>query len=558
MSARRKAHDSTTHDSTTGTTELRTEGAISRGSGLARLRSRGVVVAGIAALALTATACGGDKDKKKDASASGAPAAGKSGGKVTMLAVQDSKSLDPFRTSYVAVADEPRMAALYDPMFYIDAKSGKVVPFLADSLTSADNGATWTLKLKQGVQFSDGTPFDAAAVKLNWETHAKPETQSLHRAYAAELGIEVVDPLTLKVTPPRMPNPNFDKTVAQHLSYIEAPSAINKGLDAAGTAPVGAGPFMLKSWTRGSAQEFVKNPNYWQKDKGLPKLDGLTIKNVPDLTQQLNSVKSGSADIFMSSDPKALSEGKKAVQAQVQEDLGGQLLGFNMAKAPFDDQRARRAIALALDPNDIPKTLDNGYVPAKSFFNTSSAFFDPQYVQPAPNKDEAQSLFNALAAEGKKVDFTLLVPKNPAADKVAELFKSRLEAFQNVSVKIDSIEIGQYIVKYAIQKDFQGILFQQWLLDPEPEMFNTFISPSPLNYFAWKNPKADAALLAGRTSTDPEARKKAYSDLQKEMAEDLPVWAYAQSQVGPIYSKKVTGVEMYGTGNIFLDRLALS
>ncbi|GAA4945890.1 glutathione ABC transporter substrate-binding protein GsiB [Yinghuangia aomiensis] len=509
----------------------------------------------IAALALTATACGGN-DKKSDSSSGGGTA--KNGGKMTMLAVQDSKSLDPFRSSYVAVADEPRMAALYDPLFYIDVKTGNVTPFLGESLTTADNGATWTLKLRAGVNFSDGTPLDAAAVKLNWETHAKPETASLHISAAAGLTLEVTDPLTLKITPAKMPNPSFDKTVATHLTYIEAPSAINKGLDAAGTQPVGAGPFMLKSWTRGSEQVFVKNPNYWQKDKGLPKLDELSIKNVPDINQQLNSVKSGQADIFASSDPKLLAEAKSSVQSQVKEDLGGQLLGFNAAKAPFDDPRARRAIALALDPADIPKTLQNGYIPAKSFFPQSSPYFDPQYAQPAPNKDEAQKLFNELAAENKKVDFTLLVPKNPSSDKVAEYFKSRLSAFENVSMKIDSIEIGQYIQKYAIQKDFQGILFQQWLVDPEPDMFNTFLSQSPMNYFGWKNQEADAALMAGRTATDPAARKQAYSNLQKAMANDLPIWAYAESQVGPIYSKKVTGVEMYNTGVVFMDRIGLS
>jgi peptide/nickel transport system substrate-binding protein len=510
----------------------------------------------IAALALTATACGGN-DKKSDSSSSGGGTA-KNGGKMTMLAVQDSKSLDPFRASYVAVADEPRMAALYDPLVYIDVKTGNVTPFLAESLTTADNGATWTLKLRPGVQFSDGTPLDAAAVKLNWETHAKPETASVHIAAAARLGLEVVDPQNLKITPGTGPNPSFDKMVATHLTYIEAPSAINKGLESAGTQPIGAGPFMLKSWTRGSEQVFVKNPNYWQKDKGLPKLDELSIKNVPDIQQQLNSVKSGQADIFHSSDPKLLAEAKSSVQSQVKEDLGGQYIGFNAAKAPFDDQRARRAIALALDPAEVPKTLQNGYIPAKSFFPQASPFFDPQYVQPAPNKDEAQKLFNELAADGKKVDFTLLVPKNPSSDKVAEFFKSRLSTFENVSMKIESMEIGQYIQKYAIQKDFQGILFQQWLVDPEPDMFNTFLSQSPMNYFAWKNADADAALMAGRTATDPAARKKAYSDLQKAMVTDLPIWAYAESQVGPIYGKKVTGVEMYNTGTVFMDRIGLS
>ncbi|MCF2528568.1 ABC transporter substrate-binding protein [Yinghuangia soli] len=523
-------------------------------TGLARLRARGTVVAGLAAVALTATACGGDSDKKSggNSETGGTP---KNGGKLTMLAVQDSKSLDVFRTSYVAVADEPRLAALYDPMFYIDTKTGAVKPHLAESLSTADNGATWTLKLRPGVQFSDGTPFNAEAVKINYEAHGKAETQSLHRAAAMMIKTEVVDETTVKITNLTGPNPNFDRTVATELTYIEAPSAISKGIDQAGQNPVGAGPFMLKNWVRGSHQEFVKNPNYWQKDKGLPKVDEVVIKNVPDIKQQYNTVKSGGADIFHSSDGARLEEAAKELQVQKMADLGGQMIQFNMNKPPFDDIRARQALSLAFDPADIPKQLNNGYVPAKSYFNESSQFFDPTAVQPAQNKEKAQQLLDALAAEGKPLSFDFLIPQNPSSQAVAEYMQSRLAQMKNVTMKIQSLEIGQYIQKYAIQRDFTAMLFQQWNVDPEPVLFNSFHSKSLLNFVGWRSPAADAALEAGRASTDPAARKAAYAELQKAMIADLPVWVYAESLIGPIYSKKVTGVEQYNTGVVFMDRI---
>ncbi|WP_436773003.1 ABC transporter substrate-binding protein [Yinghuangia sp. YIM S09857] len=530
--------------------------AISGGSGLSRVRKHGAVVAGLAALALTATACGSDDKDAGSGGASSSPGGeAKAGGKMTMLAVQDSKTLDVFRTSYVAVADEPRLAALYDPLFYIDTKTGKVEPHMGESLATTDGGATWTLKLRPGVKFSDGTPLDAEAVKLNYETHAKPETQSQHRAAAAMIKTEVVDPTTVKITNLTGPNPNFDRTVATELTYIEAPSAINKGIDAAGAQPVGAGPFMLKNWVRGSEQQFVKNPNYWQKDKGLPKLDELSIKNVPDIKQQYNTIKAGGADIFHSSDGARLAEAEKELQVQKMADLGGQLIQFNMTKAPFDDPRARRALALAFDPNDIPKTLDNGYVPAKSYFNPSSPFFDPTQVQEPQNKEEAQRLLNELAAEGKKLDFTFLIPKNPSSQAVAEYMQSRLRQMQNVNMEIESLEIGAYIQKYAITRDFTAMLFQQWIVDPEPQLFNSFHSASPLNFIGWKNPEADAALQKGRASTNVDERKAAYNELQKQILKDLPVWVYADSLIGPIYAKKVTGVQQYNTGVVFMDRI---
>ncbi|MDI2129771.1 ABC transporter substrate-binding protein [Yinghuangia seranimata] len=516
-----------------------------------------------AVLALAATACSGSGGKKsakptaappaQSAVASAQPPA-KSGGTLRMLAVQDSAQLDPFRTAYVAVTDEPRLSALYDPMFVIQPATGKVVPHLGESITTSDGGRTWTLKLRPGVTFSDGTPFDAEAVKKNWEMHADPATNSLHRAAATGLTLNVVDPLTLSVTP-QGPNANFDRTIAQELPYIESPQQLAKGPDAYGSQPVGAGPFVLTSWTRGNEQVFTKNPTYWQKDKGLPKLDGFSVKNVPDIQQQLAAVKSGQADIFTSSDPALLDRGAKDANAAVLKVDGGQYFLFNMTRPPFDDPRARRAVSLAMDPADIPKTLNNGYIPAKGVFSSSSPWLDPNFVQPPPNRAEAQRLFTELAGEGKKVDFTYLIPQNPSSQKTAEYMQSRLTSYTDVSMRIESLEIGAYIVKSAIQHDFQGLLTQRWVPDPEPQYFLAFYSKSPLNYGGWNNPAADRALIAGRSSADPAARKQAYSDLQQAMMQDLPLWVYSEAVVGPIYNSKVTGVEVYNAGVLYMDRI---
>ncbi|MCF2527607.1 ABC transporter substrate-binding protein [Yinghuangia soli] len=523
---------------------------------------RSAAVFSAAAIALTA--CSDDDGNTPDPTnappaatgAASAQAPARQGGTITMLAVQDSAQLDPFRSAYVAVTDEPRLNALYDPLFAIAPATGKVVPHLGESLTTADNGATWTLKLRSGVVFSDNTPFDAAAVKTNWEMHANPATASLHRAAATGLKLEVVDPLTLKVTPPA-PNQNFDRTMAQELTYIESPQQLAKGPEVYGSQPVGAGPFVLRSWARGSEQVFARNPLYWQKDKGLPRLDGFTVKNVPDIQQQLSSVKTGQADIFTSSDPALLARGASDAHAMALKVDGGQYFMFNLTRAPFDDPRARKAVSIAMDPADIPKTLNNGYIPAKGLFAATSPFFDPNLTQPAYDKTEAQRLFNELAAEGKKVDFTYLIPQNPSSQKTAEYMQSRLQTYQNVTMKIEALEIGAYIQKSAIQKDFQGLLSQRWIPDPEPQLFLAFYSKSPLNYGGWNNPAADKALATGRGSADLSVRKQAYSDLQRAIVQDMPLWVYSEAVVGPIYNDKITGVEVYNAGVLYMDRIGL-
>ncbi|MGC0416763.1 ABC transporter substrate-binding protein [Embleya sp. AB8] len=509
-------------------------------------------------LGITATACGGSDDSGSTGGKQ--PAAqgqAKSGGSLTMLAVQDSASLDPFKSAFVAVADEPRLAALYDPLFYLDASDNSVKAHLGESLTTADNGKTWTLKLRPGVKFSDGTPLNADAVKINWDMHAKAETQSQHRQAAAALTTKVVDENTLEITPLGMPNANLDRSIAIDLTYVASPASLAKGPDEYRNKPVGAGPFKLESWTRGSQQVFVKNENYWQKDKGLPKLDKLTIKNVPDVKQQYNTVNSGGADVFISSDNATIAQAQKEIGIVQRTVDGGQMIQFNMTKPPFDDPRARQAITLALDPAGIPKTLSNGYVPAKGYFAQKSPFFDPANVQAAPDKAKAKQLFDELERDGKKVEFTYLLPQNPSSLKVAEWMQTQLADYKNVSMKLETLEIGAYIEKYALRRDFQAMLFQQWIVDPEPQSFNNWFSKSPTNFIGWNNPAVDAALITGRTSTDPAVRKKAYSDLQKAMVTDLPVWTYAESSIGVLYNKKVTGVVQYNTGVFFMDRIGL-
>ncbi|WTW99256.1 ABC transporter substrate-binding protein [Streptomycetaceae bacterium NBC_01309] len=505
-----------------------------------RTRGRLAALAGALALGLTATACGG--------SGSGSPDS------LTILAVQDSATLDPFRASYVSLADGPRMSALYDPLVYTPSGGGAVRPHLAESLTTADNGVTWTLKLRQGVQFSDGTPFDAEAVRLTWETHTKPEAVSIHAGYAAGLQMTAADPLTLQVKPPT-PNPGFDRVVATHLAFVIAPSALAKGLNAAGGEPVGAGPYKLDSWQRGSTQTYVKNENYWQKDKGLPKIPKITFKNVPDIRQQLDTVRAGGADLMPSSDQATLAEAAKTLAVDENRYIGGQYVQFNLRKAPFDDPRARRAIALALDPADLSKTLDNGYVPAKGFFPQGSPFFDAAASQPSPNKAEAQSLFDQLAAEGKKVDFTYLIPMNPSSAKASEYMQAQLATYKNVSMRIESLEIGAYVVKSTVQRDFQAVLMARQLVDPEPLAYGMFHSQSRTNATGWSNPEADKALEAARGTTDPAARTQGYRDLQRLLAADLPIWVYSEATVGIIHTKNVEGVETFDDGVLLMDRL---
>ncbi|MGW0663028.1 ABC transporter substrate-binding protein [Streptodolium elevatio] len=513
------------------------------------------VVAAAVALALTATACGGGSDSSGGGSST-APV--RQGGSITIPLPVESRGLDPFVASYTATADGSRMAALYDFLITLDPKTGEVTPRIAESLVPDAAGKVWTLRVRPGVTFTDGTPYDAAAVKANWDAHADPAMKSLRRGLVTGVTTEVTGPLELRVTL-ATPNLSFNRTVAYGLSFIASPTAFRA--DPAGFAanPVGAGPFKLKDWVRGDHQTMVRNPGYWKA--GLPHLDQVTFKTVSDNQQILSAISTGQADLTVMSDGQA---GEQAADKKLKADTmqvdGGQFFLFNLKRAPFDDPRARRAIALAIDAEDLTKSLFNGQVqPGRGVFRENSTLIDPTVPQqPGYDKAEAQRLFDQLAAEGKPVNFTFLTQQHATARKTAEYMQSRINQYNNAHMEIEALEVGAYITKGLVNREFQAQNYGMWQADPDPAFDTLFRSTSTSNYGGYSSPAADAALDAARAAATPEARKQAYTDLVREIAKDLPVWVWQEATTSTVYRPQLTGVTLVNEGQLAMDQIGLT
>lgn len=517
-------------------------------------RRRFAVVAAAVAFALSVTACGGGSDDG-GGSGGGTP---KQGGSITFPLPVESRGLDPFTASYTGTADSSRMAALYDFLVYLDPKTGKIVPRIAESFTPDATGAVWTLKIKPNVNFSDGTPYDAAAVKANWDANNDPAMSSIHRANMLGVSSEVVGPLELRVTLAK-PNLNFDRTVANGLAHIASPTAFRADPKGFTGKPVGAGPFLLKEWVRGSHQVMVRNPTYWQP--GLPKLDQVTFKVITDNLQILNTMQNNQADITVTSNGEAEENAKaKNLEATTEQVYGGQYFLMNMRRAPFDDPRARRAMAMAIDGAAMMKTLYGDDIKtAKGVFREGSPLVDPSVPeQPEYNPAEAQRLFDELAAEGKPVNFTYLTQQNANSRKTAEYMQSRLGQYKNVKMEIEALEVVAYITKGLVNRDFQAQNFGMWLADPDPGIDSLFRTGSQTNYSGYSNPAADAALDQARAATTPEGRRAAYTELVKLTAQDVPLFVWQEATTTVIHRSNVTGLTMVNDGALVMDQVALT
>src|SRR5687768_14233333 len=189
----------------------------------------------LSAGALLAAGCGDDSGGDAAPGATNAPGAtaGASttlqpvpGGRVTLMITSEIRGMDPVNvTGSSGLSGEPiRMHAVYDSLVLTDNKTNEVQPILAESLTSTDN-IVWTLKLRPNIKFSDGTPYDAEAVKYNWDRHGDPANKSTAAATIAGMTTEVVDPLTVKITL-KVENGSFPRVVASQLNWQASPSAV--------------------------------------------------------------------------------------------------------------------------------------------------------------------------------------------------------------------------------------------------------------------------------------------------------------------------------------------
>ena len=512
-----------------------------------RLVRRVGVLAGLAGLTLGATACGGDDSS--DSSAAGS---------MTVLITQEARGIDPIMTTESSLAGGNQAAAVFDMLFWINPKTGKAEPQLAESATASEANAVWTIKLRPNVKFSDGTTLDAEAVKFNWERHADPANKSVQFTAVTGMRFEVVDPLTVKATLPA-PNAHFDLVVAHNLAFIGSPTAIRSDPKLFSQKPVGAGPFKLKEWMRDSQLTLERNDQYWAP--GKPGIKELIFKPVMDQKQRLAALNSGQAQLMTTAHFPSTEQAKKdGLTVTLDPKSGGFMTMFDTSKPPFNDARARRAFALIMNPEDRNQVIQGSPGQTlKTIFQPASPFVNPEAVYKTNNRAEAQVLLDQLAAEGKRLDFTYTTNSSASARTTAEYWLTQLNGMKNISMKTNFLEGAAYNQTILINKDFQASEFVVNFDEPEPRLYNFTHSTGSENMTRWSNPVVDKALDQARNSSDPAVRKAAYGTVQAEIVKDVPFFAYEKAFAAAVQGKgaKVEGLALFEDGLILFDRITL-
>jgi peptide/nickel transport system substrate-binding protein len=440
---------------------------------------------------------------------------------------------------------------IFDPLAIVTT-AGKVEPYLAKSITSNPDFTVFTITLRPGIVFHDGTPLDAAALQINLQKQAGSILTG--PAFQNIASTTVTSPLSVQVTmkTPWEPFPYF---LAQaQTGYIAAPSMLNSSSGT--THPVGTGPFIFDTWIPNSHFTAKANPHYWRK--GLPYLSSITFKPIIDPSARSNALQSGTIDIMHTNTPQTFATFRHN-NKWAYVDNSGAILGqpdvncvmLNTSSPPFNNHTLRVAMAKASNSKRYAKIIDLGInEPMTGLFLPGSPYYT-KTAYPTPDPKGAAKLIKQIEkTTGQPVAFTLTATNNPEVERAAQFLQ---QEWQQAGMKVTIvIQEQNQLINNALAGKYEAVTWRQFgAVAPDLNYVwwssTTASGAIPLNMARNSDSRIQAALVTGRTTNDPETRIKAYQKVNQYLAEDIPylygdrsTWAVAANPTVQNFNNAIT------------------
>ncbi|MHA6619957.1 ABC transporter substrate-binding protein [Pseudonocardia sp. DLS-67] len=442
----------------------------------------------------------------------------------------------------------PAAAAVYDSLLKVGA-DGSAQPYLAKSMDTPDSGRTWIMGLRDGVRFSDGTPLDAQAVITNVQRHIDKVSSPAHAAAAEIVSMAATDPLTVEFTLgtplPGFPNNFGGAFFGGTLGMIISPAALQQYGNDIASHPVGAGPFVFDSWTRDSKLTLMGNRDYWQP--GMPYLDSLEFRPLPDTETRIASIENGDVDLIFGGYNQELVRGLDDPDLDVYYGPGnaGEFLYFNLTRAPFDDRSMRQAIIQAIDLDALSMSQYSGrLVRADSLFDTASPYHTEAASAAWPKFDPAaaRQAVDAYRASGKNPDFTFKT--TTARQAFAEFMQAQMAAI-GITVDVETYDLAQFSSKVLQGNDFQLTTWVAPFDNPDPALSRLLRTGGSGNYGGYSDPQVDQWLDDAVRNPDQAQVARDYQQVELQVGKDLPVAFFSRSYLSTITKKDVRGIDRF-------------
>jgi peptide/nickel transport system substrate-binding protein len=478
----------------------------------------------------------------------GVARAQKQGGSITVGLELDIAGFDPLKVGVYDTAANMAASLIFDTLTYLD-DNGKAQPKIATEWQASEDFRKWTFKLRPGVKFHDGTPFNAQALKANFDRQKDPKNKCRCAIYITNwLSLDVVDDLTVTYTlkDPSTMLPEL-LSIPSSNNAIHSPAAWEAKGDDYNRNPIGTGPFIMKSWTAGDRLVLEKNPNYW--DKGKPYLDRVVMRPLPDQQARFASLMAGESDIIWDDafDYDNIKKAKTDKNLTVHEytGSGSGVYAMNTKVPPLDDVRVRQALVMAIDKPKFSQVVSGGLFKA-----ATNPYGEGSWVK---CKDDGALPYDPTKAKallqeyGKPVKFKTIVtatPRGRTNGQVLQQFWKQIGA----EMEIDQVDQAA-IVARAFQRQFD---ITPWriidLADPDIQMYANFHTGSSSALANYSNPELDALLQRARSTPDRDKRAEDYCAIARIINKEA-IWFWTfQNTYYAIGKAKVKGIpKMYNS-----------
>ncbi|MGH7268416.1 MAG: ABC transporter substrate-binding protein [Candidatus Rokuibacteriota bacterium] len=445
------------------------------------------------------------------------------------------------------------MFLVYDGLVRFNEKM-QIEPQLAAEWSTSADGRTWTFKLRRGVTFHDGTPFDADAVVFHVQRQIDPKGNASNRPLWDPIAsVRKVDDHTVAITTHR-PYGALLNTLAHGSGGVVSPDGVKKHGANFKLNPVGAGPYMLEKWDVGSEVAFKRFDGYWG---GKAAYARIVFRHVPDPSTRLAMLQSGQADVVnaVPLENVAQLQAVPAVDVITRPALRTFGFGLNLNRKAFQDVRVRRALNHAVDRGAIIKAVFRGFAtPIDSPLSPFTTGYAPVGTYDfSPEKAKAlladagwkPGADGVLRKDGEAFEVSVLTPQGmlPKDLEVTQAFQGFL---QKVGVKatINKVEPAAFWDHLRVPPD--KIAWDMVLFGFNPSngdggyhLTSLFASnpsrterPKVWNFTWYSNPKVDSLLAEADQTVDPAKRKPMLVEAAKLAWDEAPyVWLYAENVV---------------------------
>lgn len=544
--------------------ELTRRGFLSRSAGLG-------AVAALGSADLLLAACG--SAEQYGGSPSGASP--QSGGTLHIAIAADATGLDP--ESVLNNNSGFVMSAIYDGLTSYKPGTTEVGPGLATSWDVSPDATTFTFHLRKGVQFHDGTAFDADAVVAWLDRLLNKQNRFYYRnqksidsfvdfTFGGVKAYRKVNPETVEIQL-NAPDATLLTNLAMAWSAVTSPAAVDKYGYGLQQHPVGTGPFSFVEWVPNDHITLKANPNYWG---GKPYLDQIIYQVVPDPSTRLLKLRSGEVDVLADVLPEQIQVIKQDSSLRLLTQPGLAVLGVGLPvqHKPFDDKRVRQALNYATDKDTIDKYLFSGLADAlrapmpQVEWGAASSLSPYKYD---PNKAK-QLLREAGYGSGLEVPFWVyntVRGYNPAGGVKLGTALQDSWGKVGVTVKLQTLEWSAYLAKVR-NPNHSEMSLTGWSGDNgDPD---NFLSPlfgssgiPTTNQVHYSNPTVDQLLQQARGVADKQKRIDLYKQVQTTVWDDAPwVWLNSSQQVRAT-TAKVHGLVLNPTQMFFgMHKVSLS